>query len=368
MILFVAVVLSRLVVPLFIPRYPLPALLAVLLIDAADQSLYEFSGVLMLEGYQTFDKALDIYYLTIAYAATIRNWAGGSAFAIGRVLWYYRLVGVVLFEHTGVRWLLLIFPNTFEFFFIAIELLKLVRDPRRFATRQLAGIAAAVWTFIKLPQEWWLHVAQLDLTDVIKQGLFDVPAASSWRAAVENRPAALAGVLLALLALAVLPLALLRRARAHDLFLGFSADRQAEGLGWIRHAMQPAGRVFSWALLEKAVLVSLVTLVFAEILPGQHNVVQVFVGTSLVIVASTALSHWLGRRGVTWRSASVQFVVMTATNLAIASAAGLLLRSPGTFTPPGTFIFLVALLTLIVVLFDRFRYVCWHQRSPAPVV
>lgn len=365
MILFVAVILSRLVVPLFIPRYPLPALLAVLLIDAADQSLYELSGALMPEGYQTFDKALDIYYLTIAYAATIRNWAGGSAFAIGRVLWYYRLFGVVLFEHTGVRWLLLIFPNTFEFFFIGVELLKLVRDPHRLATRHLAGIAAAIWIFIKLPQEWWLHVARLDVTDVVKQDLFGVPAASSWRAAVENRPVALAGLLLALLALAALAVVLLRRVRSHDRRLSFSADRQAERLGWIRHAMRPSGRVLSWALLEKAVLVSLVTLVFAEILPGRHNIVQVFVGTSLVIVASTVLSHWLSRRGVTWQSASVQFVIMTATNLAIAAVVGLLLRSPGTFTPPGAFIFLGALLTLIVVLFDRFRYVCWHQRSRA---
>ena len=49
-------------------------------------------------GYQTYDKALDVYYLTIAYAATIRNWGGGDAFAVGRFLFYYRLVGVAAFS------------------------------------------------------------------------------------------------------------------------------------------------------------------------------------------------------------------------------------------------------------------------------
>jgi hypothetical protein len=43
--------------------------------------------------YQSVDKGLDIYYLSIAYLATTRNWTSDVAFRIARFLFYYRLVG-----------------------------------------------------------------------------------------------------------------------------------------------------------------------------------------------------------------------------------------------------------------------------------
>ena len=64
---------------------------------------------------------MDIYYLAIAYLATMRNWVNLPAFRVSRFLYFYRLVGVVAFELTQIRALLLIFPNTFEYFFIAYE-------------------------------------------------------------------------------------------------------------------------------------------------------------------------------------------------------------------------------------------------------
>ena len=48
-----------------------------------------------------YDKALDIYYLAIAYASTLRNWRDPFAFDIAALLWYYRLVGALAFELTG---------------------------------------------------------------------------------------------------------------------------------------------------------------------------------------------------------------------------------------------------------------------------
>ena len=41
-------------------------------------------------------------------------------------------------------------------------------DPRRLRADAADRIAAFIWIFIKLPQEWWIHVAQLDATDLIK--------------------------------------------------------------------------------------------------------------------------------------------------------------------------------------------------------
>ena len=85
--------------------------------------------------YQSVDKALDIYYLSIAYLSTMRNWTSDAAFRIAQFLFYYRLVGVALFELTDERLMLLLFPNTFEYFFIAYELVRLRYDPSRISAR-----------------------------------------------------------------------------------------------------------------------------------------------------------------------------------------------------------------------------------------
>ena len=47
---------------------------------------------------------------------------------------------------------------------------------------------AAIWIFIKLPQEYWIHIAQKDMTDAIKTELFGVEPTASWSEAISNRP------------------------------------------------------------------------------------------------------------------------------------------------------------------------------------
>ena len=120
-VVFLAVVGGRFLLPLLIPRFPLPAIIACLVLDAADQTIFQAFGF-DPPGYQNYDKAMDIFYLSIAYLAAMRNWDNLHAFAVARFLFYYRLVGAFLFEVTHERWLLLVFPNTFEYFFIAYEL------------------------------------------------------------------------------------------------------------------------------------------------------------------------------------------------------------------------------------------------------
>src|SRR3954471_10000897 len=159
-----AVVAARFFVPLLIPRFPLPGVVAALVLDAADQSIFAAFGY-DPPGYQGYDKAMDVYYLAIAYTSTLRNWTSTSAFAVARFLYFYRLVGVTAFELSGWRPLLLIFPNTFEYFFIAYELARTRRDPRRYSMRLWVWVAAVIWVVVKLPQEWWIHIAQLDFTD-----------------------------------------------------------------------------------------------------------------------------------------------------------------------------------------------------------
>ncbi|MEM9042514.1 MAG: hypothetical protein AAGD33_21725, partial [Actinomycetota bacterium] len=156
---FLIVLLLRLFAPLLILRFPLPAIVFALMLDAADQTIFQTFTDLNLDSYQSYDKALDIHYLAIAYIATFRNWRNQMAVLVAIFLWYYRLVGVTLFELTEWRPLLLLFPNTFEYYFIAIAVVRLRWNDQSLSDRSVIGIAAAIWVFIKLPQEWWIHIA-----------------------------------------------------------------------------------------------------------------------------------------------------------------------------------------------------------------
>lgn len=358
---FILIVLARLLVPLLIPVYPLPGIIAAMLLDLKDQVAFLASGAGGTDDYQAYDKAFDIYCLAIAYTSTLRNWVGRDAFVLGRALWYYRLVGVALFEYIGARWLLLLFANTFEYYFATIEAIKVTRNPFVLPIRQLALIAAFIWIVVKVPQEWSLHVAQADLADALREEVFGVPASSPWSVAVENRPA----VALALgLIAAAATLALRRIWRwlpPRSWTPTFSANAQIRNLGReIPHVPPTPPKVFGWTFVEKAILVSLVTLSFNQILPGQRNPPEVAIGTTAVIAATTLVSQVLARHGVPWGSMVVQFFVVGTMIAAIGVAVNRFVAGPGSETPPTAFLFLTLLMTLIVVLFDRYKWIEDH--------
>jgi hypothetical protein len=56
LLIFWIIVAARFLVPLAIPRYPLPAILAALIIDAGDQTIFQQFTNLPLEGYQGYDR------------------------------------------------------------------------------------------------------------------------------------------------------------------------------------------------------------------------------------------------------------------------------------------------------------------------
>ena len=77
---FLLVIGARFLVPLLIPRFPLPALLTALVLDGVDQTIFQTLGY-DPPGYQGYDKAMDVYYLSIAYLSTLRNWTRCDASA-----------------------------------------------------------------------------------------------------------------------------------------------------------------------------------------------------------------------------------------------------------------------------------------------
>lgn len=111
---FLVIILIRLTVPLVIFRYPLAGGLASMLVDALDVVLIEVIGLGGFgDRYHTTDKLLDTYYLAIEWIVSWR-WTSPWARWPALVLFPYRIVGVVLFEITGERSLLFVFPNMFE--------------------------------------------------------------------------------------------------------------------------------------------------------------------------------------------------------------------------------------------------------------
>ena len=351
---FLVVVGLRFGIPLLIPRFPLPAIVACLVLDAADQTIFQQYTDLNLDGYQGYDKALDIFYLAIAYLSTIRNWFDPIAFGAARFLWYYRLVGVVAFELTQTRALLIIFPNTFEYFFIAYEAVRCMWDPSRLRKRQVYLTVAFIWIFIILPQEWWLHIAQLDFTDFMKVDVLGTSPETSWSTALSQNWWFVA-LLVVAIALIVYGIRALRtRLPEPDWSFTVDVDQHID-----RTAVETSEQraAFSLPLLvEKVALTALVTVIFAQLIPDSDaSPLQITVAVAVIVVSSSAISHWMSGRGISWSSIGREFGAMLVVNVAIVIAYVVLLRRSDTPVNEAAMVFFVVLLTLLVTLFDRFH-------------
>ena len=355
LLIFVVVVGLRLFVPLLIPRFPLPAILAALVIDAADQTIFQNNTDLDLTGYQGYDKALDIYYLTIAYLSTMRNWTDPFAFGVARFLWYYRLVGVLLFELLDVRALLIIFPNTFEYFFIAYEAVRLWWNPARLNRRQVIVMAAFIWIFIKLPQEWWIHIAQLDFTDFMKEDIFGVSISTSWGTAIgENLW--FAGLLIGIcIGISFAVRKIWQEAPAPDWPFTMDVDKTIRQRELAEERNRPPS-ILSWYTFEKIALVSMVTVIFAQLLPeNDNNILGTVAAVSFVVVANSFVGFRFTQRGRSWATTVGEFAVMVVVNLAAALVFIALARSGDERLNEAATVFFVLLLTLIVTMFDRYH-------------
>ena len=344
---FLLVVGGRFLLPLLIPRFPVPAILACLLLDGIDQTIFQLFGY-DPPGYQSYDKAMDIFYLSIAYLTTMRNWDNHSAFVIARFLFYYRLAGSFIFELTHERAVLLLFPNTFEYFFIAYELVRTRWSTATVKMRTWVITAAVIWVVIKLPQEYWLHVAELDVTDTLR----DYPW-TRW--------------LLASLVVggaAVLWFVIRPRLPEPTHTIKVSAGPvpaavdNAADLAAVRVA---GGWVWSWMTLEKVVLVGLIAEIYGQIVPGvDHDSLRLFVAIGALVVVNAGITLLASRRRWTIESAAYAVVARIATNVVLVLAAERVLgRSAAGWD---TFFFL-CLVSLITTMHDRYQPVLAYRRQ-----
>jgi hypothetical protein len=354
--IFLLVVGLRLVVPLFIPRFPLPALLAALVIDGIDQTVFATFTDLPLDNYQSYDKALDIYYLTIAYLAVIRNWRNPFALGVAAALWYYRLVGVLAFELTGERWLLMLFPNTFEYFVIAIEVVRTRWDAGRLSKRAFVLTAAFIWVFIKLPQEWWIHVAQLDFTDEFKERVLGVPGTASWAEGVANRPWVVVGILVLIAALVVIGLRLSKRLPAAAWPFTVDSDAIARNVGWAPRGQIDVAPHGIGHVLEKIALAGLVTMIMFLSWPLlDARLWDVALVVTATVLAHAGLSVWRARTGRTGAAhLGVQVAINTAISVVAMLAFAALATRGSADLSAGDVLLFAYIVALIVTLYDRY--------------
>jgi hypothetical protein len=144
----------RLLGSLPVLRWPFYGGLAAVLVDQSDLFLMNLIHLGGVDDYQSFDKYLDQAYL-LAFLVVALRWPPAPR-AVSGGLYAYRMAGFVAFEATGKRWLLLLFPNFFEFWFLLVAADREFRLRARLRPAQVNGLLSGL-VALKLFQEYAIH-------------------------------------------------------------------------------------------------------------------------------------------------------------------------------------------------------------------
>lgn len=160
----IIVVLIRLLVPLYMLRRPFWGMMAAVLVDGFEMEflkglgvIFNHSSAINYEAYQLRDKILDLYMASVALYKSF-DWPKILARKAGIFLYVWRFIGVVLFELSQVRGLLIFFPNIFEFFFLFVAYKMQYQPGFRFNTSRRLAAAILILAIPKLVQEYVLHI------------------------------------------------------------------------------------------------------------------------------------------------------------------------------------------------------------------
>ena len=191
------------------------------------------------------------------------------------------------------------FPNTFEYFFIAYEAVRTRWNPARLSVLAVVTMAVFITVFIKLPQEWWIHIAQLDFTDFMADHPY------LWFV--------LAGLVVAA---GVVYWRYRSRLPATDWAFTVDVDRH---LPELPAAPTVPERFWSAVLLEKVVLLALISVIFAQVLPDvRASNLGVAIGVALLVVLNASVTQFVvRRRGRSWSSSAQEFAAMLVINTGI---------------------------------------------------
>lgn len=135
-------------------RWPFAGALLAIAVDLSDLFLRDYLDLGGLGDYQAVDKWLDQFMLVLFLVVALR-W-GGPVRIIAVLLYLFRLEGFILFELTGERIVLVLFPNVFETWFLVAAFLAWRGTGFAYTGPRVAALLAAC-TAVKLVQELALH-------------------------------------------------------------------------------------------------------------------------------------------------------------------------------------------------------------------
>jgi hypothetical protein len=144
----------RIIGALLVLRWAFFGSIFAVLIDFSDLFLMNLLNLGGVGDYQALDKVLDLAYMTTFLYVSLR-WNYPSS-RISLFLFLYRIIGLIVFEWTGLRWVLLIFPNVFEVWFIFGAAIR--RYHKNYGLRnQTMWFPLLLLFFVKEIQEFVLH-------------------------------------------------------------------------------------------------------------------------------------------------------------------------------------------------------------------
>jgi hypothetical protein len=99
--------------------FPFLGSIFAILIDLSDLFMMDFLQLGGVSDYQKLDKFADVFYMTLFLIVSFR-WNSYEKF-ISIYLFLFRIIGLVLFFLFNERFILVLFPNVFEFWFVLIS-------------------------------------------------------------------------------------------------------------------------------------------------------------------------------------------------------------------------------------------------------
>lgn len=160
------VIALKFVVPSLLPRFPFLSAWGNYVLDSVDGDMLLELG-LSDETYQTIDKAADYYSYVMMLIVGLR-WRIRRLIAL---LFIYRSIGQALYFLTRKEMVFIYFPNFLEPLVLIYSLLLSRHkglEPRAYASYQ--SHRGLIWIIIigyKLWNEWYLHLANIDLSERI---------------------------------------------------------------------------------------------------------------------------------------------------------------------------------------------------------
>ncbi len=150
----IIITIVRILGALLILRWAFVGSILAIAIDLSDLFLMNLLDLGGVGNYQALDKWLDLTYMVTFLWVSLKWEQPYRRIAI--VLFVYRILGVFIFEIVGNRWILLAFPNVFEFWFITVAFIRHYL-PRAHMSAGKILLVLVVLFGLKEFQEYALH-------------------------------------------------------------------------------------------------------------------------------------------------------------------------------------------------------------------